>query len=304
MTAGNPYEVICVVTGKTSTGAVWQTALTGYELTVTNKPSSGSSSRPSYSVNTPSKTENGSVSLSTKNASRGSTVTVTLQPDSGYVLEKLTVTDKNGQELTLTDKGDGKYSFVMPAGAVEIKASFTEEAKAPVFGDVSEDAYYYEAVQWALKQGITDGIGEGLFGPDQPCTRAQIVTFLWRAAGCPEPKNTSSFADIPAESYYARAVAWAVENGITTGTASGTFAPDAPCDRAQSVTFLFRAMGEGTEGGAAFSDVPAGSYYENAVAWAAENGITAGTSSTTFSPNDTCTRGQIVTFLHRTYQGK
>ncbi len=274
------------------------------KLTVTNKPSSGGSSKPSYSVNTPSKTENGSVSLSTKNATKGSTVTVTVQPESGYVLEKLTVTDKNGKELTLTDKGNGKYSFVMPAGAVEIKASFTEEVKAPAFADVSEDAYYYEPVQWALERGITDGISEDLFGPNQPCTRGQIVTFLWRAAGSPEPKGTSSFADVPAESYYAKAVAWAVENGITNGTGEGTFSPDAPCDRAQSVTLLFRALGGETESSTDFSDVPAGSYYASAVAWAAEQGITTGTSSTTFSPNDTCTRGQIVTFLYRTYQGK
>ena len=266
--------------------------------------SSGGSSKPSYSVNTPGKTENGSVSLSTKNAVKGSTVTVMVQPESGYVLEKLVVTDKDGKELAVTDLGNGKYSFVMPAGTVKVEASFTEQAKAPAFADVSAEDYYYAPVQWALERGITDGISEDLFGPNQPCTRAQIVTFLWRAAGSPAPKGTSSFADVPAESYYAQAVAWAVENGITTGTGEGTFSPDAPCDRAQSVTFLYRALGGETEGGANFSDVSAESYYADAVAWAAEQGITNGTSSTTFSPNEICTRGQIVTFLYRGYQGK
>ena len=246
----------------------------------------------------------GVVKVSSKASSKGDTVTISATPDNGYVLEKLVVTDKDGKELTLTDKGDGKFSFVMPAGTVKVEASFTEETKAQGFADVSEDAYYYEPVQWALERGITDGISEDLFGPGQPCTRAQIVTFLWRAAGAPEPKGTSSFADVPAESYYSKAVAWAVENGITNGTGEGTFSPDAPCDRAQSVTFLFRALGGETEGGADFSDVPAGSYYASAVAWAAENGITTGTNNTTFSPNATCTRGQIATFLYRSYQGK
>lgn len=244
------------------------------------------------------------MSLSTKNAVKGSTVTITVQPDSGYVLDLLTVTDKNGSKLTVTDQGNGKYTFVMPAGTVKVEASFTEQTKASAFADVSAEAYYYEPVQWALERGITDGISEDLFGPNQPCTRGQIVTFLWRAAGSPAPKGTSSFADVPAESYYAQAVAWAVENGITNGTGEGTFSPDASCDRSQSVTFLFRALGGVTAGDAAFSDVPAGSYYASAVAWAAEQGITNGTSSTTFGPNEICTRGQIVTFLYRGYQGK
>lgn len=264
----------------------------------------GGSSTPTYAVNSSAKAENGSVTVNTKNAAKGSTVTITVKPDSGYVLDLLTVTDKNGSKLTVTDQGNGKYTFVMPAGTVKVEASFTEQTKASAFADVSAEAYYYEPVQWALEQGITDGISEDLFGPNQPCTRGQIVTFLWRAAGSPAPKGTSSFADVPAESYYAQAVAWAVENGITNGTGEGTFSPDASCDRSQSVTFLFRALGGETEGDAAFSDVPAGSYYASAVAWAAEQGITNGTSSTTFSPNEICTRGQIVTFLYRGYQGK
>lgn len=267
--------------------------------------SSGSSSYdPTYSVSTPSKTENGSVTVSPKNASKGDTVTVTVKPDSGYVLETLTVTDKNGNELTLKDKGNGKYTFTMPAGKVEINAAFVKEVETSPFSDVSTSAYYYEAVKWAQEKGITGGIGNGLFGPNQPCTRAQIVTFLWRAAGSPEPKAMSSFADVSTDAYYAKAVAWAVENGITTGTGDGKFSPDATCTRAQSVTFLFRAIGKLVDSKAEFSDVLTDSYYANAVAWAVENGVTNGIGDGLFGPDNSCTRAQIVTFLFRAYQGK
>ena len=269
------------------------------------KPSSGGgSSSPSYPVTTPGKTENGTVTVSPKNASKGSTVTITVKPDSGYQLDDLTVTDKNGNELKLTDKGNGKYTFTMPASKVEINATFNKEVETSPFGDVSTSAYYYEAVKWAQEKGITGGIGNGLFGPDQPCTRAQIVTFLWRAAGSPEPKSMSSFSDVSADSYYAKAVAWAVENGITTGTGDGKFSPDATCTRAQSVTFLFRAIGKLVDSKAEFSDVLTDSYYANAVAWAVENGVTNGIGNGLFGPDNSCTRAQIVTFLFRAYQGK
>ena len=186
--------------------------------------SGSSSSDPTYSVSTPSKTEHGTVTVSPKSASKGDRVTVTVKPDSGYVLETLTVTDKNGNELTLKDKGDGKYTFTMPAGKVEVKATFMEDnSMLNFFYDVPNNAYFYEAVKWAAKNSITGGVGNGLFAPDAPCTRAQIVTFLWRAAGSPEQKNASSFSDVPASAYYARSVAWAVENGITTGTGNGRF---------------------------------------------------------------------------------
>ena len=270
-------------------------------------PYSGGSSSydPTYSVSTPSKTKNGSVTVSPKSASKGDTVTVTVKPDSGYVLETLTVTDKNGNELTLKDKGNGKYTFTMPAGKVEVKATFMEDnSMLNFFYDVPNNAYYYEAVKWAQEKGITGGIGNGLFGPNQPCTRAQIVTFLWRAAGSPEPKSMSSFSDVSADSYYAKAVAWAVENGITTGTGDGKFSPDATCTRAQSVTFLFRAIGKLVDSKAEFSDVLTDSYYANAVAWAVENGVTNGIGDGLFGPDNSCTRAQIVTFLFRAYQGK
>ena len=270
-------------------------------------PYSGGSSSydPTYSVSTPSKTEHGTVTVSPKSASKGDTVTVTVKPDSGYVLETLTVTDKNGNELTLKDKGNGKYTFTMPAGKVEVKATFMEDnSMLNFFYDVPNNAYFYEAVKWAVENGITTGVGNDLFAPEQPCTRAQIVTFLWRAAGSPEPKSMSSFSDVSADSYYAKAVAWAVENGITTGTGDGKFSPDATCTRAQSVTFLFRAIGKLVDSKAEFSDVLTDSYYANAVAWAVENGVTNGIGDGLFGPDNSCTRAQIVTFLYRAYQGK
>lgn len=265
---------------------------------------SSSSSNPTYSVTTPSKSENGGVAVSSKNARKGDTVTVTVTPDAGYQLDKLTVTDKNGNVLKLTDKGDGKYSFTMPDGKVEIKAVFAKKVETSPFDDVSADAYYNQAVRWAQEKGITDGISSNLFGPKQPCTRSQIVTFLWRAAGSPEPKSTAAgMTDVAPGSYYAKAVAWAVENGITSGTAEGTFSPDATCTRAQAVTFLARAQNAKATGKTAFSDVPADSYFADAVAWAQANGVTTGTSETTFSPDSDCTRAQIVTFLYRANQG-
>ena len=274
------------------------------KVSVTRHTSSSGSSNPTYSVTTPSKSENGGVAVSSKNARKGDTVTVTVTPDAGYQLDKLTVTDKNGNVLKLTDKGDGKYSFTMPDGKVEIKAVFAKEVKTSPFDDVSADAYYNQAVQWAQEKGITDGISSDLFGPKQPCTRSQIVTFLWRAAGSPEPKGTAAgMTDVVPGSYYAKAVAWAVENGITTGTAEGTFSPDATCTRAQAVTFLARAQNAKATGKTAFSDVPADSYFADAVAWAQANGVTTGTSESTFSPDSDCTRAQIVTFLYRANQG-
>ena len=261
-------------------------------------------SDPSYAVGIPDKMENGSVSVSPKNASQGDRVTVTVKPDAGYELDSLKVFDKNGKELELTDKGDGKFTFIMPAGKVEVKATFTEEVKTSPFQDVPTDAYYYEAVKWAQKKGITGGIGDGLFGPNQPCTRAQIVTFLWRAAGSPVVNYAMDLTDVPSDAYYAEAVRWALSQGITTGTADGRFSPNAPCTRAQAVTFLFQASKASADGAPAFSDVAADAYYAEAVRWATDNGITNGTTSSTFSPRSGCTRAQIVTFLWRLYAEK
>ena len=268
------------------------------------RSSGGDDSDPTYAIEVGKDIRNGTVTANRRYAERGDTVTITVKPDDGFKLDDLTVTDKNGKELKLTDKGNGKYTFTMPAGKVEINAAFVKEVETSPFSDVSTSAYYYEAVKWAQEKGITGGIGNGLFGPNQPCTRAQIVTFLWRAAGSPEPKSMSSFSDVSADSYYAKAVAWAVENGITTGTGDGKFSPDATCTRAQSVTFLFRAIGKLVDSKAEFSDVLTDSYYANAVAWAVENGITNGIGDGLFGPDNSCTRAQIVTFLFRAYQGK
>ena len=275
----------------------------GDTLTITYTAPSSSSGSSGYYVSTPSKTENGTVTVSPRYADKGDTVTVTVKPDSGYVLETLTVTDKNGNELTLKDKGNGKYTFTMPAGKVEVKATFMEDnSMLNFFYDVPNNAYFYEAVKWAVENGITTGVGNNLFAPEQPCTRAQIVTFLWRAAGSPEPKGTAAgMTDVVSGSYYEKAVAWAIENGITTGTTTSTFSPDATCTRAQAVTFLARALNAKAASAAEFSDVPTDSYFADAVAWAAANGVTEGIGGGLFGSDNDCTRGQIVTFLYRAY---
>ena len=275
-------------------------ALTGsIELYHKSSGGGGGSSKPSYAV-TVDTTKNGTVTVSPKSAYKGDTVTITVKPDKGYELDTIKALDKNGDKVKLTEK-NGKYTFKMPDSKVEIKATFVKEAETSPFSDVSTSAYYYEAVKWAQKEGITGGIGNGLFGPNQPCTLAQIVTFLWRAAGSPEPKTMSSFSDVPAGSYYAKAVAWAVENGITAGTGDGKFSPNAPCTRGQSVTFLYRAIGTAPATANGFTDVEANAFCADAVAWAVENGVTNGTTDATFSPDNGCTRAQIVTFLYRAF---
>ena len=259
---------------------------------------------PTYPATAPA-VPNGTVTVSPANASKGANVTVTVKPKEGYVLETLTVTDKNGDELKLTDKGNGKYTFTMPGSKVEVKATFMEDNSVfNFFYDVPNDAFFYEAVKWAVKSGVTNGLSDTMFGPYESCTRAQIVTFLWRAAGSPEPKTASSFADVPASAYYAKAVAWAIENGITNGMTETTFAPDATCTRGQSVTFLYRALKGTASGSTNFTDVKSDAFYADAINWAVANNVTNGTSNTTFSPNADCTRAEIATFLYRAYQGK
>ena len=284
-------------------------------VTVTNPSNSGSSSggggssTPRYAVTVPDKTENGSLSVSSKNAKRGSDVTITATPDKDYEVDDIVAKDAKGNKLTLKDNGDGTYTFTMPASKVTVTAAFAEKKAEPVvpeklFADVSAEEYYYEAVKWASENGVTGGIGENLFGAKLPCTRAQIVTFLWRAAGSPEPKGMSGFVDVSADAYYAKAVAWAVEQGIVSGTSATTFNPDAVCTRAQSVAFLYRAFGEKVNKAAGFSDVSADAYYADAVAWAVENGVASGIGGGLFAPDQDCARGQIVAFLYRAYQNK
>ena len=256
-------------------------------------PSSGNT------VSVPS-TPNGTVTVSPSAASKGETVTITTKPSEGYELGSIEVLDKNGDSLKLKDLGNGKYSFVMPDGKVSVEAEFVKTA-ATSFADVPANAYFADAVKWAVDKGITNGLSDTMFGPYESCTRAQIVTFLWRAAGSPEPTASEmTFTDVKADSYYYKAVLWAVENKITSGMSDTLFAPDATCSRSQIVTFLYR-MQNSPESKAEnpFTDVKADAYYANAVLWAVENGVTTGASATTFDPAGDCTRGQIVTFLYR-----
>ena len=257
---------------------------------------------PTYPATAPA-APNGTVTVTPSNASKGTNVTVTVKPNEGYELGSLAVKDASGNLLPLADLGNGKYSFVMPDGKVSVEAEFVKTA-ATSFADVPANAYFADAVKWAVDKGVTNGLSDTMFGPYESCTRAQIVTFLWRAAGSPEPKAMSSFTDVPANAYYAKAVAWAVENGITNGMTATEFAPDATCTRGQSVTFLYRALKGSASGSANFTDVKSDAFYADAINWAVANNVTNGTSNTTFSPNATCTRAQIVTFLYRAYQGK
>ena len=267
--------------------------------------SGGGSSRedwePSYAVSTPGKTENGTVSVNPKNAGQGDRVTLTVKPDPGHVLETLTVLDSKGKALSLTDKGGGMFTFTMPNGQVEVKAVFAAEVKTAPFRDVPVDAYYYDAVKWAAEKGITTGQADGLFGSDRSCTRAQIITFLWRAAGSPVVNYAMEMGDVSADAYYAEAVRWALSRGITSGTGGGAFSPDDACTRAQAVTLLARALSAKAGSAANFTDVPADAYYAQAVSWAVENGIATGVDGGRFDPNATCTRAQIATFLYRLY---
>ena len=231
-------------------------------------------------------------------------MTITVKPDKGYTLETLTVTDSRGSALTLTDKGSGKFAFTMPSGSVTVNATFMEDNSIlNFFVDVPASAYYYDAVKWAAEQGITGGTDENHFSPDASCTRAQIVTFLWRAAGSPVVNYILPFEDVAESSYYAEAVRWAASQGIVSGISPTRFGPDLPCTRAQAMTFLYGAMGSpAVTGGSGFLDVDSGAYYAGPVAWAVKNHITSGTGNGLFGTEDPCTRAQIVTFLFGLYQ--
>ena len=278
------------------------TTLTG-EVELYHKSSSGGgsgSSSGSYTI-TVKDAQNGDVTTDRKSASAGTTVTITVKPDSGYVLDDLTVTDSKGNDLKLTGKGGGKYTFTMPSGKVTVEASFAPAKSENPFTDVPSGAYYEDAVAWAVKNGITGGTSATTFDPNGFCTRAQAVTFLWRAAGSPAPKSTAMpFTDVPAGSYYYDAVLWAIENDVTKGTSDTAFSPNANCSRGQIVTFLWRSQ-KSPDAAAAnpFTDVAADAYYTSAVLWAVEKSITGGTSAATFSPSANCTRAQIVTFIYR-----
>ena len=306
--AGNIEYWYCAACGRYFADSTGAKEITKADTVIPKRHFSGSNSS-SYPITVPDKTENGSVAVSPKNASKGSTVTITVTPDSGYVLETISVTGRNGNDLKLTDKGNGKYTFTMPGGKVEVKATFMEDNSVlNFFYDVPNDAYYYEAVKWAVETGITGGIGNSLFAPDQPCTRAQIVTFLWRAAGSPVVNYLMPFTDVDESAYYAEAVRWAASTGIVTGLTETTFGTNGVCTRAQAAAMIYRcaqAQGKGFTGAwmflLPFTDVPEWAY--ESVAWCYMNGVTTGVSETAFAPGDGCTRAQIVTFLYRAYQG-
>ena len=303
--ATNKDSISVTINGDTFTVAKGQSE----EYTYT-KPSGGGGSSgggdsdPTYSIATPDKVTGGSIKVTPNRASAGTRVTITVKPDAGYKLDELTVTDRKGNELKVTDRDDNKYTFQMPNSKVEIEVSFMRiEDETPVFTDVPTGAYYADAVKWAVEKGVTSGTSATTFSPDMNCTRAQMVTFLWRAAGSPAPKSTTNpFVDIQSGAYYYDAVLWAVEQGITSGTSATTFAPDATCTRAQTVTFLYRAAGSPAVTGSSFADVAADAYYADAVAWAVSENVTAGTGNGLFSPDVACTRAQIVTFLYRAEQ--
>ena len=261
----------------------------------------GGSSDPTYSISLPSKVTGGEVSIQKRYAEKGETVTVTVTPDDGYELDELIVTDSKGNELDLTDKGNGKFTFKMPAGRVEIEVSFQEIVIEPVnpFVDVSTSDYYYDAVLWAVENGVTNGTSATTFGPNMAVSRAQMVTFLWRAHGAPKATGTNPFTDVSTSDYYYDAVLWAVANGVTNGTSATTFSPDMDVTRAQAVTFQWRAAGSPVVSGSSFGDVATDAYYVNAVTWAVANGITNGTGGNTFSPDVVVSRAQAVTFLYR-----
>ena len=309
---GNIEYWYCEACEKYFSDADAKNGITQAQTVIPKRQSSGGGSggSSSYPITVPGKTENGTVTVSPRSAEKGDTVTITVKPDSGYQLDDLAVTDKNGKELKLTDKGNGKYTFTMPSGKAKINATFTKEAEPSPFSDVSTSAYYYEAVKWAQEKGITGGIGNGLFGPNRPCTRAQIVTFLWRAAGSPVVNYAMNMTDVAEDAYYSEAVRWALSEGITTGIGDTAFGPDAACTRAQAVAFLFRYAAANGMDAVTLADLISGfadaasvpGYAVSAMNWALSQGIMKGSGTQLLSGN-TCTRAQIVTFLFRAYRG-
>ncbi len=296
--ADKNYDSVVSDVGSKSFNCGWQ-----YKSTYNSPGSVGSSGSSGYSVQVDQNIEHGHVSVTPKSATAGKKVTVKVTPDEGYVLDELTVTDKDGNEITVNKVDENTFTFTMPKSRVTVSATFVEEKDSDIankFTDVPAGEYYSDAVAWAVENGVTEGTSETTFSPDLGCSRAEIVTFLWRAAGSPEPENAgNSFTDVNTDAYYGKAVLWAVAEGITNGTGGTTFSPDATCTRAQIVTFLYRYEDTPSVSGTSFGDVPSGAYYANAVSWAVDEGVTKGTSETTFSPDNTCTRGQAVTFLYR-----
>ena len=251
-------------------------------------------------------TEHGSVSVSPEQAAPGGKVSIEAEADEGYALGSVQVRSASGTLIPVTQNDDGSFSFRQTVGGAQVEVSFRRQG-GKLFADVDEGAYYYDAVLWAAQEGITSGTGENSFSPNEGCTRAQIVTFLWRAFGSPEPESTRNpFADVAESAYYCKAVLWAVETGITNGTGENSFSPDAGCTRAQMATLLWRAFDspEPESMNNPFADVAENVYYYKAVLWAVETGVTNGTGKDSFSPEESCLRCQIVTFLYRAWEGE
>ena len=292
--------------GTQATGeSVFDANATLYAHWTASDDSDGGSGSPSgeYLI-TVDRVTGGTVRVNPGRADKGDTVTITVTPKAGYELDELTVTDSKGSELNVRSAGSNKYTFEMPGSRVTVSASFArtgESGSDMPFTDVSAGAYYFDAVRWAAEEGITSGVTGTTFAPGRSCTRAQIITFLWRANGSPRAENTKNpFTDVSADAYYYDAVLWAVEEGITSGVTGTTFAPDASCTRAQAAVMLWRAEGSPAVSGTnPFRDVADDDYYADAVVWAVKNGVTQGTTAATFEPGEACTRAQIVTFLYR-----
>ena len=243
----------------------------------------------------------GTVTSSLVSADKGATVTLTVTPNADYELDTLTVTDAKGNKVELTRAGDNRYTFTMPGSDVKIAVSFKESAEQVTnpFTDVHESDYYCDAVLWAVANGVTNGTGATTFSPDNPVSRAQMVTFLWRAYGSPKATGSNPFTDVDESAWYYDAVLWAVANGVTNGTSATTFSPDTSVTRAQSVTFQWRAAGSPEASVSSFDDVAENAYYNDAVVWAVASGITVGTGGNNFSPDVVVSRAQAVTFLYR-----
>ena len=281
---------------------------------VTRKPSSGGSGgsgSSTYNIKVSPEITNGSLSVNPSRASNGKKVSVIVKPNNGYVLNSVIVKDSNDKEIAVTNQSDGTYTFIMPSSNVTVSAKFdtelakdvvTEIEKSIEFKDVKKGDWYFDAVQWAVKNNITEGSGKDTFSPDVICTRTQMVTFLWRVAGSPEPKITKcDFRDVDNSAYYYKAVLWAVEKGVTVGTSDTTFSPNENVTRGQTVAFLYREAGSPFENGEdVFNDVNSNDYYFKAISWATKNGITVGTGNGKFEPDMDCNRAQIVAMLYRT----
>ncbi len=262
-----------------------------------------------YDINKPSKVENGSIKVSDSKAEKGDTVTITVTPDEGYELDELVVYDKDDDEIDLKDKGDGKYTFEMPKGDVEIKVSFAaieDETPKANFTDVAADAWYADAVQYVYENGLMSGTSETTFSPDLTTTRGMIVTILYRMENEPTVTSTTAFTDVASDQYYANAVAWAAQNGIVSGTTATTFAPNAAITREQMAAILYRyAQFKGYDVSvkadlSVYTDAASvGAYATDAMAWANGAQLITGTSATTLTPAGQATRAQVATILMR-----